>query len=221
MPNENLKTESIPLDDLKPHPRNYRGHPDDELDQIVASLAAHGFYRPVVTASDLTILAGHGVVLAAKKMGLTSAPVVRLPLEPFSPAALKLLVGDNEIGHLAEPDDRVLTDLLKELKDADSLLGTGYDEKMLANLLYVTRPAGEIATLDEAAEWAGMPEFGEKEEDLKIAIVFRNKEDRLKWVSWVESCGMKMKMHYKSEAVWSTWWPAKERDDLESVRFEA
>lgn len=45
---------------LKPHPRNYRGHPDDQLAHIERSIRDNGVYRNVLVARDYTILAGHG-----------------------------------------------------------------------------------------------------------------------------------------------------------------
>lgn len=55
----------VPLSELRPHPRNYRHHPERQLIHIAMSLHQNGFYRNVVAARDGTILAGHGVVLAA------------------------------------------------------------------------------------------------------------------------------------------------------------
>jgi ParB-like chromosome segregation protein Spo0J len=71
--------EDVALDDLKPHPRNYQQHPDDELAHIMESIKTHGFYRNVVIARDGTILAGHGVTQAARKLGYTHVPVIRTP----------------------------------------------------------------------------------------------------------------------------------------------
>ena len=65
------EAEMTPVSDLKPHPRNYKDHPDDQLEHIIESIKSTGFYRNIVIAQDGTILAGHGVVAAAKKMGLT------------------------------------------------------------------------------------------------------------------------------------------------------
>lgn len=74
-----MKTELVALSKLKPHPRNYRKHPADQLAHIKASIKQHGFYRNVVVAKDDTILAGHGVVQAAKEMKVKQVPVFRVP----------------------------------------------------------------------------------------------------------------------------------------------
>src|SRR5688572_19601390 len=102
--------DDVSITELKPHPRNYREHPDDQLEHICRSIEQHGVYRNIVTASDLTILAGHGVVKAALKLGIKRLRIVRLPIDADSPQALKLLAGDNEIGKLAEVDDRALSE---------------------------------------------------------------------------------------------------------------
>lgn len=101
--------ETVPLDGLAAHPRNYRRHPDDQLAHLERSIREHGFYRNVIVAKDGTILAGHGVVEAASRAGIREIPVVRLPIAPESPQALRILTGDNELMRLAEVDDRLLT----------------------------------------------------------------------------------------------------------------
>jgi ParB-like chromosome segregation protein Spo0J len=87
--------DNVLLDDLKEHPRNYQTHPDDQLEHLMASIKKFGFYRRIVIAKDNTILAGHGVTRAARKMKLKAVPVLKLNIDPNSSAALKLLAGDN------------------------------------------------------------------------------------------------------------------------------
>jgi hypothetical protein len=117
--------EQVPLDQLHPHPRNYRSHPEDQLLHLVESIKVNGVYKNVVATRDGTLLAGHGVVEAARLAGLTSVPVIRLDLDPESAAALKILVADNEISHLGEVDDRHLSELLREIGETTGLLATG------------------------------------------------------------------------------------------------
>ena len=122
----NFKTETVSIDKLKAHPRNYNHHPDDQIEHLAASILENGFYRNVVVASDSTILAGHGAADAAKRAGLTAIPVRRLDIDPESPQALKILAGDNEVATLAAKDDEQLVAILDELRKADEdLLGTG------------------------------------------------------------------------------------------------
>ena len=97
---------SVDIDKLKNHPKNYREHPDDQLAHLMKSIEQQGFYRNIVVAKDYTILAGHGVVKASRKLGLKEVPVVRLDIDANSTKALKVLAGDNELGRLAEVNDR-------------------------------------------------------------------------------------------------------------------
>lgn len=203
--------------DLRPHPRNYRDHPVDQIEHIKASLREHGFYRNVVVAKDDTILAGHGVVKACLELGIKDVMVVRLPIDPDSPQALKLLAGDNAIAGLALDDDRALTNLLKELADEGNLLGTGYDEMQLAALLMVSRPVSEIEDHDAAAEWVGMPDYEPGEKSLNLTITFPTKEDR---GQFIEEYGIKVD-YMGDKRAWSTRWPWSERKDPASVRFES
>lgn len=179
------------------------------------SIEEHGFYRNVVIANDGTILAGHGVVEAAHEAGLTSVPVIRLPIAPDDPRALKILTGDNELGRLAEIDDRLLSELLKQIRDEDTLLGTGYDDQMLANLIFVTRPASEIGSMDEAAAWLGMPAFDSEEQPYRLLISFETEADR---ASFMQTAGVVVKGDPTRKAM-SCWFPERERDDASSLRF--
>lgn len=204
---------------LKPHPRNYKEHPDDQLDHIAQSIRDHGFYRNIVIAQEDTILAGHGVVKASLRMRLSKVPVYRLPIAPDDPRALKVMISDNEIEHMAERDDRALSELLKSIKENspdDALLGTGYDDKMLANLIYVTRPREEIQTFDAAAHWVGMPEYDNPTEPYKLVVSFRSEADRDQFMRESKIT----RLNGRNGNTWSTWWPEKQRDDLSSVRFE-
>jgi DNA modification methylase len=109
---------------LKPHPRNYRGHPERQIEHLKQSIREHGVYRNLVTANDLTVLAGHGMLLALIELNVADVRVVRMPFGPDDPRALKLLAADNELSRLAETDQQALLDLLVE---TDNLLGTGFD----------------------------------------------------------------------------------------------
>ena len=206
-----------PVSALKPHPRNYRGHPEDQLAHLCESIKEHGLYRNVIAARDGTILAGHGVVAAAERLGLAAVPVVRLDLDPGEPRALKILTGDNEVSRLGEVDDRALSELLKQIKDTDDagLLGTGWDDMMLANLVYVTRPAGEVRDFDDAAEWVGMPDYAEGERNATLVVNFRSRSDR---EEFTRKLGLAVD---NSKGAKSTWWPPKEGNrDLKSVLFD-
>lgn len=210
-------TEIVPVGKLKNHPRNYRTHPDDQIEHIKKSIEQNGIYRPFVVASDYTILAGHGVYQAVLEMDISEVPVVKIDIDPESPQALKILTGDNEISHLGEVDDRALTEILKDIKefDIEGLVGTGYDEMMLANLVFVTRPQSEIAGVNEAAEWVGMPEYEPAPIYPKIVMSFLTLEDKIKFIN-----ELGLRIIEPSKPTHSVWWPEKKNDDPSSVKFE-
>lgn len=173
-----LKTRDVRIEDLKPHPRNYKTHPQDQLDHLKASLDQYGQFRPVTLSEDGYIITGHGLVEAMEQRGDTMVAVFDTPFHHLDPKALKLMALDNEVGHRAEVDSRALSVLLKEVNEADTLDGTGFDEVMLANLVMVTRPASEIADFDAAAHWVGLPEYEEGETALRISIQCNTEEER-------------------------------------------
>jgi ParB-like chromosome segregation protein Spo0J len=178
--NEQFELKTVPLSSLKPHPKNYREHPEAQLAHICESIKQHGLYRNIVTAKDLTILAGHGVTAACKLLGRTEVPVIQLNIEPDSTEALKVLAGDNEISNLADVNDRMLTEILKDVKSKDALglLGTGFDDLSLANLLVISRPESEVADLSAAAKEIGMENFEAPEEKIKLIINFQCAETK-------------------------------------------
>ena len=69
-----LSVEYRPLDSLVPYARNARTHSDAQVAEIAGSIRAFGFTNPVLIAEDGTLIAGHGRVLAARKLGLRVAP---------------------------------------------------------------------------------------------------------------------------------------------------
>ena len=74
----NLQIEQTPIHALRPHRQNARTHSRRQIRQIANSIRRFGFCNAILVDDDLTILAGHGRVEAAKLLGLTSVPTVRL-----------------------------------------------------------------------------------------------------------------------------------------------
>jgi len=221
-PSQQLKVEYVDINSLIPHSNNYRVHTEDQLDHIKASVQKNGIYRNIIIARGNIILAGHGVVEACKQLGMETVPVVRIDIDPNSVQAKKILIGDNEISNLGQVDDRLLSEILLEIKEIDvgELLGTGFDELQLANLIYVTRPASEIADFNEAREWTGLPEYDEEMDpslrDYLIEIRFKSKKDREKFVKEKD---IEIKVR-KSEHRWITEWPKLQKDHKSSIKFE-
>lgn len=74
-----LKIEYLPIKSLKPYERNTRKHTDYDVGEIAKSIAECGFNDPIgVYGENLTIVEGHGRLLAAKKLGMKEVPCIRL-----------------------------------------------------------------------------------------------------------------------------------------------
>lgn len=136
------------VSDLHPHPENpNRG----DVDAIVTSLQTHGQYRSVVVNKDGTILAGHHVWQAAKRINMASIRVDMV--DANEQEARKILLADNRIAELGPgPDMERLLDVLLNL-DGD-LPGTGYDDDYVAMLEEMLEGAPD---LDELEKEAGGP----------------------------------------------------------------
>jgi ParB-like chromosome segregation protein Spo0J len=182
---EPFRVEYAAVGNLKPHPRNYREHPPDQVAHLAASLKQTGFTRPVLAAWDDTILAGHGIVLAARSLGKDVVPVRRLDLDPNDPRALRVLAADNETGGAALVNDRLLSQLLREVGDSapGGLEGTGFDREKLNALAYASRPPDQVGGKDPSSEWAGMPEYDPGSDGFRLVVTFPSKEDRDRFVA--------------------------------------
>jgi ParB-like chromosome segregation protein Spo0J len=86
---------------LRPHPRNARNHSERQIAKIAASIRSFGFNIPVNVDDDGQLLAGHGRVLAALKLGLKEVPSVALwHLSETQRRVFTL--ADNRLGVLSE-----------------------------------------------------------------------------------------------------------------------
>lgn len=110
--------------ELKAYPRNYKQHPDSQVDEIIKLIHQFGFWRSVIISSDDVILAGHGLTIAAHKMGFDEVPTLQYPFDHTDPRALKILVADNETARAATTDEKLLAELARELDAAGQLEGT-------------------------------------------------------------------------------------------------
>ena len=130
-----IQIEEVSVETLIPYARNSRTHSDSQVAQIAASIKEFGFTNPVLIDEDGGIIAGHGRVMAARKLGLDSVPAIRLG---YLTEAQKraYVIADNKLALNAGWDDEMLKLELQELKDMNFDLGlTGFDPDELAKLL--------------------------------------------------------------------------------------
>lgn len=126
--------ENYPIDKLIPYARNSRTHNDEQIAQIAASIKEFGFTNPILIGVDDVIIAGHGRLLAAQRMGLKEVPVIRLPhLTEIQRRAL--VIADNKIALNAGWDEEMLALEMKELGDLEFNLDIlGFSEEELKEL---------------------------------------------------------------------------------------
>ena len=127
--------EHWPIDRLRPYGRNPRTHSEEQVAQIAASMAEFGWTNPVLASAEGEVIAGHGRLEAARKLGLREAPV--LVLEHLTPEQRRAyLIVDNKLALNAGWDDALLAAELAQLKDEGfDLALTGFGEDELDRLL--------------------------------------------------------------------------------------
>jgi ParB-like chromosome segregation protein Spo0J len=107
-----------PLEDLKLDPANPRVHTAQQVRQIARSIKAFGFNVPVLVDTNLKVVAGHGRILAAKKLGCAEIPTIRI--DHLSEAQVRAFaIADNRLSEIATWDDKLLAEQLKALSEVE------------------------------------------------------------------------------------------------------
>ena len=121
-----LQIQYRPVELLIPYARNAKQHSDAHVAQIAASITEFGWGAPILVDGQNNVIAGHGRLLAARKLGMTQVPVV--PMEHLTEIQRKaLILADNKIGENGSWDDDLLGLELAELQEAGFDLGlTGF-----------------------------------------------------------------------------------------------
>ena len=131
------RLEQIALADLIPHERNARTHSKKQLKQIADSIKRFGFTNPVLVDACNSVVAGHGRIEAAKMLGMTDVPVLRL--EHMTEAEKRAyVIADNRLAELAGWDNDLLTlefEAIAELDNDLDLALTGFDPAEIEALL--------------------------------------------------------------------------------------
>ena len=134
--------------DLIPYARNSRTHSDEQYSQIEASIKEFGFLNPVIVDGDNGIIAGHGRVMAAKKLGMTEVPAVEA--SHLTDAQRRAyIIADNKLALNAGWDYEILRIEFDELTEAGFDLSlTGFHESEL-NLYEPDYDLLDDASVDE------------------------------------------------------------------------
>jgi len=136
-----VQIEQVATADLIPYARNARTHSEGQVAQIAGSIQEFGFTNPVLIDAANGIIAGHGRVMAAQKLGLQFVPCIRLG--HLSDAQKRAyILADNRIALNSGWDDAMLEVELAELHADEYDLGLlGFDADELSKLLGYDMPA--------------------------------------------------------------------------------
>jgi len=132
---QNRKLEWRSVSTLIPYARNSRTHSDEQIAQIAASIKEFGWTNPILIDGDNGIIAGHGRLSAARKLGHEEVPVIELK-DLTETQRKAYIIADNRLALNAGWDNEMLTIELNELlADNFALDILGFDPKELAALL--------------------------------------------------------------------------------------
>lgn len=126
-----MKTKTIKIKDYNPHPANPNTHPKNQVEELGESLDRFGQFKNIVVWNSF-ILAGHGLVSAAKKKGLSTIDAVDVS-HLSEDDAKALMVADNRLPELAAMDDEALKIVLDSIEIPTDI--PGIDEEFLNSIL--------------------------------------------------------------------------------------
>lgn len=133
---EKLKVVYRKVEDLIPYARNARTHSDEQVTQIASSIKEFGFNNPILLDGENGVIAGHGRLMAAKKLGLSEVPCIEL--QGLTQTQKKAyILADNKIALNSGWDYEILKVELEDLKtqdiDMDAIGFTDFDISSIDN----------------------------------------------------------------------------------------
>ena len=157
------------VDDLIPYARNSRLHSDSQVQQIAQSITLFGFNNPVLLDGENGIIAGHGRVMAAQKLGMKSVPTIELShLDENQKKAY--IIADNKLALNASWDEKMLVSELEDLEEAGfDTSATGFDDVELNDIL--EKKAAEAEAL-EYSKKIDTPIYTPKGEKPELSALF-------------------------------------------------
>lgn len=202
------KVERRSVDSLIPYARNARTHSDIQISQIAASIKEWGWTTPILIDEDGSIIAGHGRVLAAKKLKLKNVPA--MTAVGWSDAQKRAYVlADNQLTLNAAWDTELLKIELVELEqDEFDINLIGFNDADLAKLF--SDPLSSAAD-----EWDGMPEFSQQDAMAHRTIKVHFADDHSVEVF------ARLVQQTITEKTKFIWYPEAEREKTEDLRYVA
>lgn len=120
--------------ELIPYVNNSRKHSDKQVAQIAASIKEFGWTNPILVDGDNGIIAGHGRLMAARKLGMTEVPTIELS-DLTESQKKAYVIADNNLALNADWDEALLKIELENLKDLSFDLDIlAFDDEFLTNL---------------------------------------------------------------------------------------
>lgn len=196
--------ELVPVNKLKPHPKNPNKHPQEQIERLAKILAYQGFRYPIkISKQTGFITSGHGRILAAKLNNWKEVPVNYQDYESDEQEYADI-VADNSVASWAELS---LSDINLELPE----LGPDFDIEMLGLKNFMLEPADKQ---DYREEWKGMPEFNQEDKEgyHTIKVHFQDAISLGKFKELV-----RQPITNKTKSI---WYPAIEKESFKDIGYE-
>jgi DNA modification methylase len=147
-----MEIRQVKVEALIPYAKNSRTHDDAQVAQIAASIKEFGWTNPILVDGEHGIIAGHGRLMAARKLGMTEVPVIELK-DLTETQKKAYIIADNRLALNAGWDNNMLTIELNELlEDKFSLELLGFNADELNALLNPTEVNEGLVDEDEVPE---------------------------------------------------------------------
>lgn len=177
---DSIQNQLIPITALRAHPQNFRHHPETQLVRLSASLQRFSQYRSIVCQAQadgsFLLVAGHGLVEAAKREGLQELRADVLPPSYSAEDIAGILLSDNLSSNTAEDDLAALATMLQEQANAGfdlASLGSSKEEldALLAEVTKDTLEEGRTTELNE-------PEGGEVQGAFSVLVECKSEAEQ-------------------------------------------
>jgi len=158
-----LEVKYLSINDLVPYANNPRTHTDNQVNQVASSIKEFGFNNPILIDEGKGVIAGHGRLAAAKKLGLETVPTITLA--GLTEAQRKAyVIADNKLTENSRWDYDLLSIEIERLKELDfELSELGFSEVELEGICNSEPDMSILAELDDE-------ELDQFEGDVKRAI---------------------------------------------------
>ena len=150
-----MNVTNTPIDDLKPYAHNPKTHPAEQVEKIARSIEEFGFLVPILIDADNSIIAGHGRLMAARKLGLDEIPTICI--DHLTEAQIRAYrIADNRLTESAW-DIELLESEMAILQDMDFDIDlTGFDDIEIGEM-FPTDPEPEDFDAEAAMDDKGVP----------------------------------------------------------------